>query len=274
MGDKKQVALLLGAACLFIVLALSWNNLNRSGATINTESTVPRNTNMNWFKTLSNEIQGLSIPESIIKSEQGKLVIPHEDSTSLRKSVEFSLQNSYTSLAAYFQLQLAKKTNLANDWEMAGRYIYTYGVQMQDTNRRDFLMAEAIACFDEQLKSEPENKTATLYKGLALADKRETMMQAVPLLLNVVRSDSANILANYTLGMLAIESGQLDKALIRFEKLISLQPSNAEYHFQAGRICEMMGNKELAISYYSKCRDLSGDLQVQEQLDDIIKHLK
>lgn len=274
MGNKTQVALLLGAACLLIVLALSWNNLNQTGAVVNTESNIPKNFTVNWFKTLDNEIQTLSIPETIIKAEQGQLVIPHEDTASLRQSVEFSLQNTYSGLAAYIQLKLAEKTQSSNDWALAGRYIYTYGVQMQDTLRRDFLMAEAMQCFDKQLEAEPENRQALLYKGLALADKRETMMNAVPLLLQVVRADSSNILANYTLGMLAIESGQLDKALNRFEKLISLQPSNAEYHFQAGRTCELMGNKELAIKYYGESLELTDNVQIQEQLKEIIKQLK
>ncbi len=274
MNSTKQVALLLGAACLFIVVVLSWNNLNKSGAQIEVAAEAPRNFDIDWNQTLGNELSVLQIPESIIKLEEGKLIIPHEDSTSLRNSLEFSIQNNYRSLAAYFQLQLAEKIQSTNEWQLAGNSIYTYAVQMQDTLRRDFLMAEAMRCFDEVLEKSPTNRSATLYKGLALADKRESMMMAVPLLLRVVREDSTNVLANYTLGMLAIESGQLDKALNRFEKLISLQPSNAEYHFQAARTSDMMGNKELALSYYRASLELTSDPQIQEQLQEIIKHLK
>ncbi|MDX5319908.1 MAG: hypothetical protein LPK45_02475 [Bacteroidota bacterium] len=274
MSNKKQAALLLGVACLFIVIILSWNNLNRSGAQIETQSTAPKTFSVDWYQTLSNDLKTLSIPESILKEDQGQLVLGHEDTANLRRSVEFALQNNYTGLAAYLQLQLAEKSNSSLEWGNAGRFVYTYGVQMQDTLRRDFIMAEAIRCFDAQLQLDENNRQATLYKGLALADKRETMMNAVPLLLQVVREDSTNILANYTLGMLAIESGQLDKALNRFEKLISLQPSNAEYHFQAGRTCELMGDKELAIKYYSESLNLTSNQEIQEQLKQIIQHLK
>lgn len=274
MNSTKQVALLLGAACLFIVVVLSWNNLNQSGAQIEKAATAPQTFAIDWNQTLGNELSVIQIPESIIKLEAGKLVISHDDTTSLRNSLEFVVQNNYRSLSAYFQLQLAEKMENAEEWELAGQSVYTYAVQMQDTLRRDFLMAEAIRCFDQVLEKNPENRSATLYKGLALADRRESMMLAVPLLLQVVREDSTNILANYTLGMLAIESGQLDKALNRFEKLISLQPSNAEYHFQAARTSEMMGDKEVALNYYRASLELTDNPQIQEQLKEIVKQLK
>lgn len=274
MSFKTQVALLLGAACLFIVIVLSLNNLNKSGAQIEAPKAAPQEFALGWEQTLENELTLLSIPESILKFENGSLVIQHDDSASLRKSVEFSTQNNYFSIAAYMQLQVAENTDHMSDWNLAGQYIYTYAVQMQDTSRRDFLMAEAIRCFDKILEKDATNRQATLYKGLALADKRETMMLSIPLLLQVVREDSTNILAQYTLGMLAIESGQLDKALNRFEKLISLQPSNAEYHFQAARTHELMGNKEMALIYYTKSLELTQNPEIQEQLKEIINQLK
>lgn len=274
MSYKTQVALLLGAACLFIVVVLGWNNLNKEGATIELAQSAPQEFSVNWEQTLSNELTLLSIPESILKMKEGALFIEHKDTASLRKSVEFSIQNNFQSIAAYIQLQLAETTSKLGDWNLAGQYIYTYAIQMQDTSRRDFLMAEAIRCFDQVLSTDNTHRQATLYKGLALADKRESMMLAVPLLLQVVRQDSTNILAHYTLGMLAIESGQLDKALNRFEKLISLQPSNAEYHFQAARSMELMGNKEMAIAYYEKSLKLTSNPEIQEQLKEIIKQLK
>lgn len=274
MSFKTQVALLLGAACLFIVIVLSINNLNKAGAVIDAPKAAEKNFTLGWEQTLENELVALSIPESVLKMEDGNLVILHEDTASLRKSVEFSVQNNYLGIAAYIQLQLAENTDQVYEWNMAGQYIYTYAVQMEDTLRRDFLMAEAMHCFDKILEKEPGNRQATLYKGLTLADKRETMMLSIPLLLSVVREDSTNILAQYTLGMLAIESGQLDKALNRFEKLISLQPSNAEYHFQAARTHELMGNKKMALEYYAKSLELTQNPEIQEQLKAIIQQLK
>lgn len=274
MNSKKQAALLLGVGCLLLVVALSWNNLNRRGASIEKAETPFREIAMTWPGLLSNELKTESIPESILKLENDSLIVAFPELEDLRKSLTFASQNKFQGTASYLQYLIAQQTNEVNEWNLAGQYAYSFAVQVQDTIRRDFLMQESIRFFDKVLETETENKMALLYKGLALADRRETMMNAVPLLLQVVRSDSNNILANYTLGMLSLESGQLDKSLARFEKLIYLQPSNAEYNFQAARSHELMGNKTEALKYYNRALELSKSPEIQAQLKDIINNLK
>ena len=45
----------------------------------------------------------------------------------------------------------------------------------------------------------------------------------------MIDRDSNNIAAIYQLGIMSIESGQTEKAVKRFEKLLLLQPENQEY---------------------------------------------
>jgi len=274
MHKKAWAALLLGVACLSIVLVLAKNNLNQSSALIPEAIAPEYQGGMTWEKVLSSEMQQTAIPESILKQSGGNLIIPHSDTMALRHSVKFCMENNFLPIASFLQKELAGKSGVKEDWDQAGQYIYTYAVQMQDTARRDFLMAEAIHCFNKVLESEPENKQALLFKGMALADRMESIMQAVPILKQVLSMDPDNILANHTLGILDIESGQLDKALVKFEKLISLQPSNAEYQYQAGRVQLLLGNKAEALKYYEKSKELTEDPEIQQQLDLIIQQLK
>lgn len=274
MNSKKQAALLLGVGCLLLVIALSWKNLNRRGASIEKTETPFRAIEMTWAGLLANELKTETIPESILKLENDSLIVSFSEIEDMRKSLTFASQNKFQGTASYLQFLIAQRTNEPGEWNLAGQYAYSYAVQVQDTIRRDFLMQESVRFFDRVLETDSENKMALLYKGLALADRRETMMNAVPLLLQVVRGDSNNILANYTLGMLSLESGQLDKSLVRFEKLIYLQPSNAEYNFQAARTHELMGNKSEALKYYNRALELTKSPEIQAQLKDIINNLK
>jgi tetratricopeptide (TPR) repeat protein len=175
--------------------------------------------------------------------------------------------------AARYELLLAEATGESSQWNRAGDAIYRSALNEADTTIRDFLMREAIACFDTVLQADKNNFQATLFKGLALADKRETMMHGVPLLLQAVRKDPDNIPANYTLALLAIESGQLDKALSRFQKLISLQPSNPEYYYQAGRVYEKSGMKDQALIHYRKSLELSKDEKTRELIRQTIDQI-
>jgi len=66
-------------------------------------------------------------------------------------------------------------------------------------------------------------------RGKSTGDMTLVMNEGIMKLLEVNQLDSNNTRAIYYLGMFSLESGQLDKAEKRFEKLVSLQPENKEY---------------------------------------------
>ena len=66
-------------------------------------------------------------------------------------------------------------------------------------------------------------------KGKSSGDMSLVMNEGIMKLLAVTRKDSNNVRAIYYLGLFSLESGQLEKAEKRFEKLVSLQPQNEEY---------------------------------------------
>ncbi len=67
------------------------------------------------------------------------------------------------------------------------------------------------------------------------------MAEGIQKLLAVVRQDPDNVKANYHLGLFSIESGQLEKAEKRFEKLVLLQPENQEYQKLLSDIRSQLG---------------------------------
>ena len=70
---------------------------------------------------------------------------------------------------------------------------------------------------------------ANIEKGKSSGDMSLVMNEGIMKLLAVTKKDSNNIRAIYYLGFFSLESGQLQKAEKRFEKLVSLQPQNEEY---------------------------------------------
>lgn len=67
------------------------------------------------------------------------------------------------------------------------------------------------------------------------------IMEGVSKYKQVLELDSNNLEANYQLGILSIKSNQLEKAKIRFKKLILLQPENQEYKDQYQWILDQLG---------------------------------
>ena len=79
--------------------------------------------------------------------------------------------------------------------------------------------------YDEEI----ETALANYKKGLADGDMNFAMSQGIFKLRDVLKKDPENIKALYHMGLLSIESGQFEKAIERFEKLILLRPENQEF---------------------------------------------
>jgi Flp pilus assembly protein TadD len=77
--------------------------------------------------------------------------------------------------------------------------------------------------------AEIETALANYKKGLADGDMNFAMTQGIFKLRDVLKKDPENVKALYHMGLLSIESGQFDKAIERFEKLILLRPENQEF---------------------------------------------
>lgn len=274
MQARHWTAVALATACLLLVVILAVNNRNTSEKTVH-KTTAPTAQNYSWSALMQDAAQEFDLPPSVVNTDsilESKALHP-EDTALINQALEFFRNNRYYIPAARYQVYKAKAIDQSFAWMNAGTEIYFLAANEADSALRDFFMQEAVACFNQVLESDEQNQTAMLYKGLALTDKRETMMEGVPLLLSVVRKDSNNIPANYTLALLAIESNQLEKALLRFEKLISLQPSNPEYYFQTGRVYEMMGEREKALANYRRSYELTEDEGSRAVLEKIINNL-
>lgn len=91
------------------------------------------------------------------------------------------------------------------------------------------------------LDEEVDFALANIEKGKSSGDMSLVMNEGIMKLLAVTKKDSNNIRAIYYLGLFSLESGQLQKAEKRFEKLVSLQPQNEEYENTLQKIRNQIG---------------------------------
>lgn len=88
---------------------------------------------------------------------------------------------------------------------------------------------------------EIDEALGAIAKGKETSDMTLVMQNGIMKILAVSRKDSNNVRANYHLALFAIESGQLEKAEKRFEKLILLQPENQEYQKMLDEVRKQQG---------------------------------
>ena len=74
-----------------------------------------------------------------------------------------------------------------------------------------------------------DNLDTLLAQAYSAVYESNQIMAGVQAYKRVLEIDSNNVEALYQLGILSVQSNQLEKAAVRFKKLILLQPENQEY---------------------------------------------
>lgn len=80
----------------------------------------------------------------------------------------------------------------------------------------------------------------------------ENPMAGITLLREMVAEDSTNVDAHYYLGLFSVKSGQLDKAIDRFKRVIALRPDDIKYQVEVGYQFMVMDTVDLALQCFER----------------------
>jgi len=76
------------------------------------------------------------------------------------------------------------------------------------------------------------------------------------------------------LGQLSVRSGQYDKAIERYQKVVDIEPSNLRAYYAMAQVYESLGKVQDAIEAYNQCLELSDDETFKSGIQQNIKKLK
>jgi Flp pilus assembly protein TadD len=176
--------------------------------------------------------------------------------------------------AAYYHTLKASIYGTAESWALAGeRQLSVSKNEAYDANFNQILFDQALASLQKAVDLAPNNLEFQVKLGSAIVDNSPQPMQGITLLLGVIEKDSMHINANLALGKFGIISSQFDKAIIRLEKVLSLQPENTEALFLAAEAYANLGNKEAAIASLEKCRQLVENEDLKKEIDNYLQQL-
>jgi tetratricopeptide (TPR) repeat protein len=81
-------------------------------------------------------------------------------------------------------------------------------------------------------------------------------MAGIMQLRELLAKDSTNVDAHYYLGLFSVKSGQLDKALDRFEKVLTLRPDDIKYQVEVGYQYMVIDSAEMALRCFERGLEL------------------
>ena len=177
-------------------------------------------------------------------------------------------------ISASYVFDIATKLNDERSWFNAGFKFYDFAANTSDTGAQIYASKMAITSFEKVVAINEHNLEAKNAMAICYVQNDLDIMKGVQILKDVVKRDSNNVQANYTLGMLSRRSGQWDKARIRFEKLAKLDPLNSEAYFYLGETYSSLNMKKEAIIAYQTCLNLIPNQESKDEIKKLIDNLK
>jgi len=176
---------------------------------------------------------------------------------------------------AWYTAEAARLENSEKSLTFAARLFLENLVEESDSQLIEWEALQAKDLFERSLKLNPDNDSSKvglgevyIYGGIAMP------MQGIGMIREVVTKDSTNIYALMSLGRASLVSGQSEKAIEHFKKVVSLQPDNIEAIFRIAEIAERQGNKELAVEWYGRLLPLISKPELKKDIETRIDELK
>lgn len=176
-------------------------------------------------------------------------------------------------LAAYYVEQAAKESSKALDWKKAGEYYYT-ATRFVRPEEHPMLFAKAISSFEKVLEIEPENVDAKIKLASCYVEGSAMPMKGIGMLREIEKTDSNNVNLQLSFAFFSEKSGQWDKAIERFEKVLKLQPDFTEAYLHIADAYDRKGEKDKVIESLEKYISLIDDEAIKEEVRNYINKLK
>jgi lipopolysaccharide biosynthesis regulator YciM len=184
---------------------------------------------------------------------------------------EFWEKEKELSIAAYYYKKAAFLENTEKSITFAGNLLMVVMNNTEQPSLRKWQASEAIECFKKALELNPENVDTKIALASCYTEGTGETMKGVTLLREVTQKDSNNISANIILGKLAIQSGQLDKAVKRLERVLTLRPNNTEAMYFLAEAYKGQGKKTKAVELFEKCKKITNNPNFSKEIDNYIK---
>ncbi len=239
--------------------------------------------------TVVNKIDFISEAKKLTTGPESEAVAKLENLADAARNSEQKIQlldslvklwdyNRKPTASAAVSEKIAEASGKASDWYAAADRFMMATRFVKDEAQKKQLYESATVAFEKTLQLEPENLDAKAGLGVCYVESAsltgQAPMKGIGLLREVVAKDSTHINAQLNLGYFAIQSGQFDKAIARFELVKRVKPDFIEVNLYIADTYEKMGNKKEAIKNLEVYKSKLNDPVLVVEVDNYINELK
>lgn len=134
--------------------------------------------------------------------------------------------------AGYYREIIANKEKTETKYLDAASRYFEATKMVSDTALKRKIALRAISIYEKVLKINPNNVNASVDMAVCYT-LTGNPMQGIFMLRDVADKNPNHVLAQHNLGILSMQTGQFEKAVKRFEKVLTLKPQNTMIKEQA-----------------------------------------
>jgi tetratricopeptide (TPR) repeat protein len=177
---------------------------------------------------------------------------------------------------AWYEAEAARLENSEKSLTFAAHLILENLRNEESDQLKRWKALQAKDLFERSLRINDKNDSTIVGLGACyiFGNIAENPMEGILKVRQAVEKDSTNIYAQMVLGHGSLMSGQYDRAIDRFEKVLTLQPVNLEAILLMAEVFERKEDKANAIKWYSKALPLALNPAMSSALEKRINQLK
>ncbi|SFF32647.1 tetratricopeptide repeat protein [Thermoflexibacter ruber] len=191
-------------------------------------------------------------------------------------SLVYRPANLMDSLAFYAENLANQFPNTRTFLATADAYYEVFSFAMSEQKIKQ-AAEKARNYYEKILAQEPDNSDVKVKLGVTYTITA-TPMQGIQIIREVLNKEPDNQLALFNLGLLSMQSGQYDKAVERFEKLIAINPRDVNACLLLGQSLVNLNKTKEAIEKMEKFKaNLTNspiDTEIKQKIDMFLKDVQ
>jgi tetratricopeptide (TPR) repeat protein len=177
---------------------------------------------------------------------------------------------------AWYEAEAARLENSEKSLTFAA-HLFLENLRNEENDRlKKWKALQAKDLFERSLIINDKNDSTIVGLGACyiFGNIADNPMEGILKVRQVVEKDSTNVFAQLVLGHGSLISGQYDRAIDRFGKVLALQPRNLEAILRMAEVYERKEDKANAIKWYSNALPLAPNPNMKTALGKRIEELK
>ncbi len=177
-------------------------------------------------------------------------------------------------LGGMYAEKVAELTQTDSAWSIAGTTYFSCFKSDLDSLIRDFCISKSIQAFESAVSVAPDNPVHSVNLGLCYVESGGNPMRGITIIRDVAEKNPENKLASMTLGRMSVRTGQYDKAVQRFENVLTHHTDDTDAHYWLGVTYQALNDAPKTAFHFQKFVDNTDDAVRKNEVKAVLENLK